>query len=104
MTSIPNTPDELLALQAQSDYLRQMLELREQLNPSPADDLGLAVAIIERHHDGHADMVAQLTADTTAPRDQLVTWVQDAERLQLALALLQGVEPPVAEGEEEVAA
>jgi hypothetical protein len=104
MTHTPNTPDELLAMQQQSDYLRQMLELREQLNPSPADDLGLAVAIVERHHDGHRDMVAQLTADTTAPRDQLATWAQDAERLQLALALLRGVEPPVADDDEEVAA
>jgi hypothetical protein len=104
MTHTPNTPDELLALQAQSDYLRQMLEMREQLNPSPADDLALAVAIIERHHDGHRDMVQQLTADTTAPRDQLVTWAEDAERLQLALALLQGVEPPCADDDDEVAA
>jgi hypothetical protein len=101
MTHTPNTPDELLALQARSDYLRQMLELREQINPSPADDLSLAVAIIERHHDGHRDMVAQLTADATAPRDQLVTWVEDAERLQLALALLRGVEPPEAEDDDE---
>jgi hypothetical protein len=45
--------------------------------------------------------VAQLTADATAPRDQLVTWVEDAERLQLALALLRGVEPPEAEDDDE---
>lgn len=94
MTHTPNTPDELLALQAQSDYLRQMLELSQQLNPSPADDLALAVAIIKIHHDGHRYMVAQLTADASAPRDQLVSWAEDTERLQLALALLQGVDPP----------
>lgn len=100
MTHTPNTPDELLALQAQSDYLRQMLELSERLNPSPADDLALAVAIIEQHHDWHRDTVQQLIADTTAPRDQLATWAEDAERLQLALALLQRVEPPVVEDDE----
>lgn len=105
MTSIPDTPDELLRLQGQSDYLRQVMELRSQLDPSPADDLALAIALVESHHDGHRDMVTDLIADATLPRDQIAAWSVDGERLQMALLLLRAVEPPqAADGDEEVPA
>lgn len=105
MTHIPDTPDELLRLQQQSDYLRQMLELRQRLQPSPVDDLDLAIAMVEAHHDGHQEMIADLVADTTIPRGDIVTWAEDAERLRAALDLLRAVAPPeAADGDEEVPA
>lgn len=105
MTSIPDIPDELLRLQGQSDYLRQVMELRQRLNPTPADDLELAIALIETHHDGHRDMVSDLIADSTLPREQIAAWSVDGERLQMALLLLRSIDPPeAADGDEEVPA
>lgn len=99
MSKTPNTPNELLALQSSGEYWNQMMELRKKLQPSPADDVEFAIAIIELYYGMHCDTVDQMIAEELVPRKNLAAWVADTERILQALELLKSVGP--VENEEE---
>lgn len=89
----PDTPQKLLNLQL-PEYVQGMLQCREKLNPSLADDLALLVELAQRMKDVHESTVRDLVNDETESRAGLATWAMDCDRMRLVCALLLAVEPP----------
>lgn len=102
---VPDSPAQLLAMQNNtptprpekgprqpSARLQQVLDLIEQLEVDPADDLDLALRLVRRLESYHDSIVEDLRDDDGADHDQIVAWAIDADRLMRCRLLLESVD------------
>lgn len=101
---IPNTPQELMALQEnkperpekperqQSAKVKQVLDLIEKLDTNTGDDQQIALFLVRRLEGFHDDVVAEMKDDAEAKHSQIISWSVDADRLYRARMLLDSVE------------
>ncbi|WP_216904718.1 hypothetical protein [Synechococcus sp. CCY 9618] len=103
---IPDTPDELLALQREaaripeepirkpeksSAKVREVITLLQHLETSPGEDRQLALLLVQRLEAYHDGVVEQMVDDDGAERGQIAAWAIDADRLMQARRLLASV-------------
>jgi len=103
-SGIPNSPDELIAMQDdqaklpekpernQSAKVKQVLDLMERLETSSSEDQQIAVAIVrhlERFHDG---VVEEMKEDAEAKHSQIAAWAIDADRLMHCRIFLESID------------
>ena len=103
-TGIPNTPQDLIAMQdnkperpekperQQSAKVKQVLELIEKLDTNAAEDQQIALNLVRKLEDVHDDVVAEMKDDAEAKHSQIVSWAVDADRLYRCRMLLNSVE------------
>ena len=101
---IPNSPQELIAMQDNSserpqkpEYttapkVQEMLDLIAKLDNTAADDLQVALALVRRLENYHDSVVDELRDDEEAKHSQIVRWAVDADRLYRARLLLESVD------------
>lgn len=101
---IPNTPQELMAMQVnkperpekperqQSAKVKEVLDLIEKLDTSAAEDQQIALTLVRRLESFHDDVVAEMKDDAEAKHSQIVSWAVDADRLFRARMLLESVD------------
>lgn len=102
---VPDSPAQLLAMQnitptprpekgarQPSAKLQQVLELIEQLEMDPADDLDLAARLVRRLEIYHDGIVEDLRDDDAANHNQIVAWAVDADRLMRSRILLTSID------------
>lgn len=101
---IPNTPQELMAMQEnkperpekperqQSAKVKEVLDLIEKLDSSAAEDQQIALTLVRRLESFHDDVVAEMKDDDEAKHSQIVSWAVDADRLYRARMLLENVD------------
>jgi hypothetical protein len=103
-TGIPNSPQDLIAMQTNkperpekperqhSPKVKQALELLEKLETSPAEDQQIAVFLVRQLESFHDEVVAEMRDDVEAKHAQIVSWAIDADRLFRARVLLESVD------------
>jgi hypothetical protein len=103
---IPNSPQELIAMQEdkpgkdrpekperqQSPKVKDVLELIEKLETSAAEDQQIALTLVRRLESFHDEVVDELKEDADAKHTQIVSWAIDADRLYRARMLLESVD------------
>ena len=101
---IPNTPQDLIAMQEnkperpekperlQSAKVKEVLDLIEKLDTSAAEDQQIALTLVRRLESFHDDVVAEMKDDGNAKHSQIVSWAVDADRLYRARMLLESVD------------
>ena len=103
-SGIPNSPDELIAMQddqarrpekperSQSAKVKQVLDFMEKLETSATEDQQIALSIVrhlERFHDG---VVEEMQEDSEAKHSQIAAWAIDADRLMHCRILLESID------------
>ena len=105
-TTIPNTPEALIAMQEnkpekerpekpehqQSAKVKQVLELIEKLDTNAAEDQQIALNLVRNLEDVHDDVVAEMKDDAEAKHSQIISWAVDSDRLYRCRMLLNSVE------------
>jgi hypothetical protein len=103
-TGIPNSPQDLIAMQTtrperpekperqHSPKVKQALELLEKLETSPAEDQQIALFLVRQLESFHDEVVAEMRDDEEAKHAQIVSWAIDADRLFRARVLLESVD------------
>lgn len=93
MTHIPDSPDELLAMQQAgiTETAGQVLDSMPEL--TIADSLAITIELVREVLHFHATITTELFQDPAADRHQMQAWSRDTERLKLALEILQSVDP-----------
>ncbi len=103
-TGIPNSPQDLIAMQTNkperpekperqhSPKVKQALELLEKLETSPAEDQQIALFLVRQLESFHDEVVAEMRDDEEAKHAQIVSWAIDADRLFRARVLLESVD------------
>ena len=101
---IPNSPDQLIAMQqdqtkrpekperSQSANVKQVLDLIEKLETTIAEDQQIALSIVrhlERYHDGVVD---EMKEDAEAKHSQIAAWAIDADRLMHCRIFLESID------------
>jgi len=101
---IPNTPEELIAMQEnkperpekperqQSVKVKQVLDLIEKLDSSAAEDQQIALTLVRKLENFHDGVVEEMQKDDDAKHSQIVSWAVDADRLYRARMLLESVD------------
>lgn len=101
----PNTPQELIAMQANlpasaeepepqqgSDKVQAVLQVLEDLVTNPAEDQQIALFLLRRLENFHDLVVSELKRDDDAKHSQIVSWAVDADRLYRSRMLLETVD------------
>ena len=103
-TGIPNSPQDLIAMQTtrperpekperqHSPKVKQALELLEKLETSPAEDQQIALFLVRQLESFHDEVVAEMRDDEEAKHAQILSWAIDADRLFRARVLLESVD------------
>lgn len=103
-TGIPNSPQDLIAMQTNkperpekperqhSPKVKQVLELLKTLETSAAEDQQIALVLVRQLESFHDDVVAEMRDDEEAKHSQIVSWAIDADRLYRARMLLESVD------------
>ena len=103
-TGIPNSPQDLIAMQSNkperpekperqhSPKVKQVLELLKTLETSAAEDQQIALVLVRQLESFHDDVVAEMRDDEEAKHAQIVSWAIDADRLYRARMLLESVD------------
>jgi hypothetical protein len=104
---IPNSPEELIAMQEsnpdqpgrpekperqQSAKVQQVLDLVKTLETSAYEDQQIALAVLRHLERFHDDVVEDLQEDVDAKHTQIVSWAVDADRLMRCRILLESVD------------
>jgi len=101
---IPNTPQELIAMQEnkperpekserqKSAKVEQVLDCIRNLDTSDGEDLQVALAIVAHLERLHDEVVAEMRDDDDARHTQIIGWAVDADRLYRARLLLESVD------------
>ncbi|MCS5690637.1 hypothetical protein NZK33_01385 [Cyanobium sp. FGCU-6] len=101
---IPNTPQELIAMQQskperpekperrKSEKVEQVLDLIGNLDSSDGEDLEIALVIVGHLERMHDEVVAEMRDDDNARHTQIIRWAVDADRLYRARLLLESVD------------
>jgi hypothetical protein len=104
---IPNSPDELIAMQEpmpdrperpekperqQSAKVQQVLDLIKTLDTNAYEDQQIALALVRHLERFHDDVVEELQEDADAKHTQIVSWAVDADRLMRCRHLLESVD------------
>lgn len=94
MTHIPDSPDELLAMQQAgiTETAGQVLDSMPEL--TIADSLAITIELVREVLRLHVDITNELFQDPAVDRNQVQAWSRDTERLKLALEILRCVDPP----------
>lgn len=103
-TGIPNSPQELIAMQEPrserpekperkpSAKVTQILDLIESLDTTAAEDQRIALALVRHLESFHDEMVEELKDDPEARHSQIVSWAIDGDRLYRCRMLLESVD------------
>ena len=103
-SAIPNSPQELIAMQdnkperpekperQQSAKVKEVLELIEKLDTNAAEDQQIALTLVRRLESFHDEVVEEMRDDAEAKHSQIVSWAVDADRLYRARMLLESVD------------
>lgn len=101
---IPNSPQELMAMQAnkperpqkperqESAKVQKALDLIEKLDTTPAEDQQIALTLVRKLEGFHDEVVAEMKNDGDAKHSQIVSWAVDADRLYRSRMLLESIE------------
>jgi hypothetical protein len=107
---IPNTPQELIAMQTHSNdaserndrpekpvrqrsaKVTQVLELVDSLNTSGLEDQEIAMVMIRYLENYHQEVIDEMRDDSGADHSQIIAWAIDADRLGRARMLLESVD------------
>lgn len=103
-SGIPNSPQELIAMQEnkperpekperqQSPKVNQVIELIEKLDTTAYEDQQIALAILRHLESFHDDVVVEMKDDADAKHSQIAAWAVDADRLMRSRLLLDSVD------------
>ncbi|QPN66548.1 hypothetical protein [Synechococcus sp. CBW1006] len=103
-SEIPNSPQELIAMQQnkperpekperqQSAKVKEVLDLIEKLDTDAAEDQQIALTIVRHLESFHDDVVKEMQDDTDAKHSQIVAWSIDADRLMRSRLLLESID------------
>ena len=103
-TGIPNTPQELIAMQQnkperpekserqQSAKAKQVLDLIKTLATSAAEDQEIALTLVRRLESFHDEVVAEMKDDAEAKHSLIAAWAIDADRLMHCRIFLENVD------------
>ena len=103
-SGIPNSPQELIAMQEskperpekperqKSPKVKQVLDLIETLDTTAYEDQQIALAILRHLESFHDDVVEEMKEDTDAKHSQIAAWAVDADRLMRSRMLLDSVD------------
>jgi hypothetical protein len=114
---IPNSPQELIAMQsndnsadnapdsknnraerpekperANSAKVNEVLELISKLETSGLEDQQIAISLLRGLESFHDGVVEELREDDTAKHDQIIAWSIDADRLMRSRMLLESID------------
>jgi hypothetical protein len=101
---IPNSPQELIAMQNKEDKkpqkperqpnpkVQQVLDLLDRLDTTAAEDQQVALAIVRHLEEFHDNVVKEMQDDADAKHTQIVNWAVDADRLYRCRMLLESVD------------
>ncbi|MBM5828092.1 MAG: hypothetical protein FJ050_08595 [Cyanobacteria bacterium M_surface_7_m2_040] len=107
--SVPNTPEELMAMQ-QGDRseaqrpekpekpnkitakVKQVLDLIHELDTTPGEDQQIALTLVRELEDFHDKVVADLQDDQDAKHSQIAAWAVDADRLMHCRIFLDSID------------
>ena len=102
--AIPNSPDQLIAMQAKkperhekgaqprSPKVSQVLEQIEKLETNAYEDQQIALALVRHLEQFHDNVVEEMQEDSEAKHSQIVSWAIDADRLMRCRMLLDSVD------------
>ena len=103
-TGIPNTPEELIAMQENkperpekserqpSAKAKQVLDLIKTLATSAAEDQEIALTLVRRLESFHDEVVAEMKDDAEAKHSLVAAWAIDADRLMHCRIFLENVD------------
>jgi hypothetical protein len=108
-TGVPNTFDELMAMQENNPAnpgqpqkpdrsekttakVKQVLDLIKELETSAAEDLEIALTLVRQLEDYHDKVVAEMQDDPDAKHGQIAAWSVDADRLMHCRIFLNSIE------------
>jgi hypothetical protein len=109
-SGIPNSPQDLIAMQAndssnnapserpekperqKSAKVSEVLELIGKLDTSGLEDQQIALVLIRHLEDYHLEVVDEMREDAEAKHSQIIAWSIDADRLGRARLLLDSVD------------
>jgi hypothetical protein len=104
ISPIPNTPQELLAMQQPasadrpekpepqaSPRVQEVIALIDRLDTSAAEDQQIALRLLHRLESFHDEVVDEMRDDSDASHNQIVAWAVDADRLMRSRILLDSV-------------
>ncbi|MCP9911196.1 hypothetical protein KBZ15_14985 [Cyanobium sp. BA20m-p-22] len=101
---IPNTPQELMAMQENkperpekserqpSAKAKQVLDLIKTLATTAAEDQEIALTLVRRLESFHDDVVAEMKDDAEAKHSLVAAWAFDADRLMHCRIFLENVD------------
>ena len=100
---IPNSPDQLIAMQenkpqrpekrehTQSPKVKDVLELSENLDTTAHEDQQIALAIVRNLERFHDDVVEDMEKDEQPKHSQISAWAVDAERIMHCRIFLESI-------------
>lgn len=100
---IPNSPEELIAMQenkpehpekperGHTPKVKQVLDLLHSLDTTAYEDLQVALAVVRHLEKFHDEVVEEMQNDEDAKHSQIVCWAIDADRLYRSRLLLESV-------------
>jgi hypothetical protein len=103
-TAIPNSPDQLIAMQenkperhekhsrSTSPKVSQVLEQIEKLDINAFENQQIALSLVRHLEQFHDNVVEELKDDNDAQHAQIVSWAIDADRLMRCRILLENVD------------
>lgn len=109
-SGIPNSPQDLIAMQSndnstnerserpekperqKSAKVSEVLELIDKLNTSGLEDQQIALVLIRHLEDYHLEVVDEMREDADAKHSQIIAWSVDADRLGRARMLLDSID------------
>jgi len=95
--STPSTPQELLALNAESTKPQASVKLMEaqktitDLKLGPIEELDLLLGLVRRQTDWHHFVMTELLEDPAPEGASVAIWSADLQRLEQSLSLLTSV-------------
>ena len=95
--STPATPQELLALNAESTKTQASEKLMEAQNTitglklGPIEELDLLLGLVRRQTDWHHFVMTELLEDPAPVGEAVALWSADLQRLEQSLSLLTSV-------------
>ena len=103
---IPNSPDELIAMQNNkpdkerpekserqpTPKVKEVQALIEKLDTNAYEDQQIALALVRHLESFHDNVVEEMQADEEAKHGQIVSWAIDADRLMRCRMLLESVD------------
>lgn len=103
---IPNSPDELIAMQESkpekerpdkperntTPKVKQVLDLIKRLETTAYEDQQIALALVRHLETYHDNVVGEMQDDDDAKHGQIVSWAIDADRLMHCRIFLESVD------------